>query len=260
VTLVNKYALEKIVTAHLLFGSIAFLFACGITTIASGKNVTLRIVSYNIEDDTGTTTPLPGLIAPSSGGSVTNGGVLEGIGEEIVAGDPAQPIDILALQETTSNSSSVQPIVNGLNIFYSVHSISGISAVYAMSTYQATESGGSPSGGNGPNALVYNTNTVQLLASIPVDPPGGTSKLGSASGEYREVMPYEFISTTATIKRARVPRTRPIALAKPRLSAMMNRPIYPPILGCFMSAITTPTITAVKQHIRQSSPTAHPTV
>ena len=70
-----------------------------------------------------------------------------------------------------------------------------------MSTYQATEEGGSPTSGNGPNALVYNTTTVQLLASVPVDPPGGTSKLGSSSGEYREVMRYEFapagVATTA---------------------------------------------------------------
>jgi hypothetical protein len=33
---------------------------------------------------------------------------------------------------------------------------------------------------------------VQLVASVPVDPTGGTSKLGSSSGEYREVMRYEF--------------------------------------------------------------------
>ena len=49
---------------------------------------------------------------------------------------------------------------------------------------------------------MYNTNTVQLLASVPVDPPGGTSNLGSSSGEYREVMRYEFapagVTPTAT--------------------------------------------------------------
>jgi len=155
----------------------------------------IRVVTYNIEADiSGYTTPRPGLITPSSGGSVTNGGVLEGIGEEILAGN-FQPIDILTLQETTSNSTTVQPIVNGLNAFYSVL---GISAGYAMSPYQATESGGSPSGGNGPNALVYNTNTLQLIASVPVDPPGGTGNLGSASGMYREVMRYEFAPAGVT--------------------------------------------------------------
>ena len=172
----------------------AFLVACGIPAVASAQTQTIRIVTYNIDADqgqngVGLTLPQPGLITPASGGSVTNGGVLEGIGEEIVNGDPAQPIDILALQETTSNTATVQPIVDGLNAFYSVH---GPAVGYAMSPYQATESGGFNASGNGPNALVYNTNTVQLLASVPVDPPGGISNLGSVSGEYREVMRYEF--------------------------------------------------------------------
>lgn len=106
---------------------------------------------------------------------MTNGGVLEGIGEEIVAGDPAQPLDILALNETTSNTATVQPIVNALNAFYAYYTNP---ARYAMSSYQATESGGDPSTGNGPNALVYNTNTLQLIASIPVDPPAAPATWG----------------------------------------------------------------------------------
>jgi len=73
-----------------------------------------------------------------------------------------------------------------LNSFYNTP------GMYAMSPYQATESGGDVADGNGPNALVYNTATVQLLASVPVDPPGGISQLGSSSGEYREVMRYEL--------------------------------------------------------------------
>ncbi len=60
--------------------------------------------------------------------------------------------------------------------------------MYSNSTYQAMESGGVVTNGNGPNALVYNTQTVQLLASVPVDPLGGVGKLGSASGEDREVI------------------------------------------------------------------------
>jgi hypothetical protein len=117
--------------------------------------------------------------------------VLEGIGEEIVGNDPAQPLDILALQETTSNSTTVAPIVNALNSYYNSPGI------YAISPFQATSSGGVSSGG-GPNALIYNTHTVQLLASVPVDPPGGTSQLGSSSGEYREVMRYEFAPAGVT--------------------------------------------------------------
>jgi PKD repeat protein len=173
--------------------SAAICVACGFVTLASAQNLTLRVVCYNIEDDiNGATTPLPGLIFPSSGNTATtNGGVLEGIGEEILSDGIAQPIDILALEETTSNPQTIAPIVAGLNAFYTVYNPLAAN-MYAMSTYQATESGGVVDDGNGPNAMVYNTKTVQLLASVPVDPPGGTGALGSSSGEYREVMRYEF--------------------------------------------------------------------
>ncbi len=168
--------------------------ACFFALAVSAQTRTLRIVTYNIEDDiNGATTPLPGLIAPPSNTSnVQAGGVLEGIGEEIVGGDPAQPLDILALQETTSNPITVAPIVSGLNSFY------GVAGMYSNSSYQATQFGGSGNNasGNGPNAMVYNAKTLQLLASVPVDPPGGTSQLGGVrsglSGEYREVMRYQF--------------------------------------------------------------------
>jgi PKD repeat protein len=202
-TLSVKFAavLVKILTSGVLSGGLAFLTVCGFTVVASGQsNRTLRIVTYNLDADQGQngvagTLPGPGLIAPVSGGSVTNGGVLEGIGEEIVNGDPAQPIDVLALEETTSNSVTVVPIVNGLNAFYAYY---GNPAGYAMSPTQAAWCCGTPTSGGGPNALVYNTNTLQLLASVPVDPPGGTNQLGSASGEYREVMRYEFAPTGVT--------------------------------------------------------------
>ena len=166
----------------------------------------LRIVTYNIEADisvdnvqptftnevssVGAGPPLPGLIAPPT--NATNysaGGVLEGVGEELLNGN-AQPLDILALEETTSNPITVAPIANGLNTFY------GVPGMYSNSAYQATESGGNPGSGNGPNALVYNTKTVQLLSSVPIDPPEGTGQLGGVSsgysGEYREVMRYQF--------------------------------------------------------------------
>ena len=165
-------------TALVIF-SAGFLFA---------QTRTLRIVTYNIEADiNGAISPLPGLIAPPDNtNNYQAGGVLEGIGEELVGGDGAQPIDILALQETTGNSVTVGPIVNALNTFYSAP------GMYTNSPYQATESNGVVTNGNGPNAIVFNTRTVQLLASAPVDPVGGTNALGASSGEYREVMRYKF--------------------------------------------------------------------
>jgi PKD repeat protein len=191
-----KGNLIKAFATPLFLGCLAILAASSTSLNASAQTRTIRVVTYNIEDDiNGATTPLPGLISPSGGGTTQQGGVLEGIGEEILGSDPAQPMDILALEETTSNPTTIQPIVNGLNAFYSSRSMS---PVYAMSTYQATESGGDVADGNGPNAMVYNTTTVQLLASVPVDPLGGTSKLGSSSGEYREVMRYEFAPAGVT--------------------------------------------------------------
>jgi endonuclease/exonuclease/phosphatase family metal-dependent hydrolase len=131
-------------------------------------STTLRIVAYNIEDDiNGATTPLPGLYQ-----------VLEGIGEEKVAGN-VRPIDILGLEETTNNAD-VQPIVTNLNSYYAG------AAVYAESTYQGTQDGGNTDG-NGPNAMVYNTSTLKLLASVGIVTPEGAT-----NGVYRQPIRYEF--------------------------------------------------------------------
>jgi hypothetical protein len=179
----------------------------------SAQTRTLRIVNYNIQADTvgiatpGIVSPTCGLIEPYDGsggtydtncsGSVINGGVLEGIGEEIINGDPAQPIDILALEETTSNPTTVQPIVNALNGFYAMYNyLYATPAGYAMSPYQATEEGNSPSDGNGPNALVYNTNTLQLLASVGIATP--TGGVPSGNGMYRQCVRYEFAAAGVT--------------------------------------------------------------
>ena len=183
----------------MVLGCLLVLSTCGMLATASAQTRILRVVSYNIQADftnslyptwSSIGPPLPGLIAPPNNpGAVTNGGVLEGIGEELLNGN-AQPLDILALQETTTNPITVAPIVSGLNAFY------GIAGMYSNSSYQATEQFGDPTFGDGPNAMVFNTKTVQLMASVPVDPPGGTSNLGGKSsgrsGEYREVMRYQF--------------------------------------------------------------------
>ena len=198
--------LLKAMIVRCFLGCLAAVVACESAAVASAQTTrTVRVVCYNIQADTvgiatpGIVSPTCGLIMPYNGpgdtwttnctGSVTNGGVLEGIGEEIVAGDPAQPIDVLALEETTSNTTTVQPIVNALNAFYAYYTNP---AGYAMSPYQATEEGGSGNNadGNGPNAMVYNTNTLQLIASVGVGTP--TGGVPSGNGEYRQVVRYEF--------------------------------------------------------------------
>src|SRR5262249_4846371 len=101
--------------------------------------------------------------------------------EQVVQGHN-QALDVLTLQETTSNTITVDPIVNALNSYYA-----GI-ATYARSTYQATQSG-SNSFGNGPNAIVYNSTTLSLLESVGVGTPQGAT-----NGEYRQVARYKFQS------------------------------------------------------------------
>ena len=143
-----------------------FLGALAAAPLASASY--LRVATYNIEADiSGFTSPRPGMST-----------VLKGIGDETVNGIQ-RPLDILTLQETTSNTATVDPIVTQLNSIYG-------SGVYARSAFQATQFGSSSSG-NGPNAIVYNTQTLQLIASVGVGTP-----LGSTNGEYRQVARYQF--------------------------------------------------------------------
>jgi endonuclease/exonuclease/phosphatase family metal-dependent hydrolase len=143
---------------------------------------TLRIVDWNIEADIQAHGDPAPVTTPRAGFNT----VLQGIGNEIVSGDPAQPLDIMALEETTSNTTTVQPILTMLNGDYA-------GANYKMSTVQGSESGNDPTSGNGPNAIVYNANTVQLLQSVGVGTPTGTSSSPTnGNGELRQVMRYEF--------------------------------------------------------------------
>jgi autotransporter-associated beta strand protein len=131
----------------------------------------IRIVTYNTQADVGISNSaiLPNLAT-----------VLEGVGQQKYVGDNLLQLpDIIALQETTSNSTTVSPLVTDLNNFYG-------STIFNYSTYQATQSGGNGSG-NGPNALIYNQNTLNLMASVGVGTPGGGS-----NGEFRQVVRYEF--------------------------------------------------------------------
>ncbi len=140
------------------------VFAGARESAAAGQ--TIRVVAYNIEAD------VNGNTAPNSGLAT----VLEAIGENYVNG-AAHPLDLLALEETTSNPATVSPIVTALNAYYGANT-------YALSTVQGGQHG-SATVGNGPNALVYNAKTLRLLDSVGVGTPAG-----AANGEYRQVMRY----------------------------------------------------------------------
>jgi hypothetical protein len=146
----------------LVFSVVLILCACA--GLAHGQ---IRIATYNIAAD------VNGVTTPNAGTDT----VLGGIGNEVVNGF-ARPLDILTLEETTSNSQTVQPIVNSLNNLYGA-------GTYAMSPFQATEIANDPTTGNGPNALAYNTHTLQLISSV------GFGTLSSSAMSRQEVR-YQF--------------------------------------------------------------------
>jgi autotransporter-associated beta strand protein len=154
----------------------AFLWPLG----ALGQAIQdIRVVTFNTQGDESINNSvlLPNLAT-----------VLEGIGQEKYVGDNILQLpDIIALQETTSNSTTVVPLAGDLNSYYGA-------SIFGSSTYQATQHG-SPTIGNGPNALIYNQQTLNLIASVGVGTPGGGS-----NGEFRQVVRYEFqpISDTGT--------------------------------------------------------------
>ncbi len=140
----------------------------------------LRIVCYNIGADISNSTNVGGTMVNDTEMNT----VLQGIGNYAPAGF-ARPVDILALEETTSNSVTVQPIANGLNTLYGTTS-------YTVPIFQPTQDG-SAGDGNGPNAIIYNSATLQLLGTEGVGTPEGSS-----NGEYRQVARYEFEPVNGT--------------------------------------------------------------
>ncbi len=149
-------------------GRVAFVVLMMLGGVSpSARAQFLRIVTYNIEADVnGNTTPNAGLDT-----------VLEAIGEQNLNG-VLRPIDILGLEETTSDPITVAPIVADLNGYYG-------DGTYAVSNVQGKQYGKNTTG-NGPNSLVYNTKTVQLVATTSV---AGTP---NSSGVNRQVMRYQF--------------------------------------------------------------------
>jgi autotransporter-associated beta strand protein len=132
----------------------------------------IRIVSYNTQDDVSSPSPTAALPYLAT--------ALEGIGQQKYVGDNILQLpDVIGLEETTSNSTTVVPLVNDLNTFYGAN-------IFASSPYQATQNG-SANTGNGPNAVIYNQTKIRLIASVGVGTPQG-----SGNGEYRQVARYQF--------------------------------------------------------------------
>ena len=163
-------------TRHVCRALVVALMAAVVSVRGVKAAQTVRVVCYNIEDDiNGYTTPRDGLYT-----------VLEAIGEQPYAGTAAQPLDLLALEETTSNTATVQPIVDALNAYYGA-------GTYALVSYQATEYGG-PGTGNGPSAMIYNTRTLALVYQNGAAAVGvaGTGVQSGSNIVYRQVPRYEF--------------------------------------------------------------------
>jgi autotransporter-associated beta strand protein len=132
----------------------------------------IRIVTYNTQDDVSSPTPTGALPYLAT--------VLEGIGQQEYVGDNILQLpDIIALQETTSNPATVAPLTTDLNTYYN-------SSIFNYSSYQATTSDGDTDGG-GPNGLIYNQKTMNLMASVGVGTPAS-----GGNGEFRQVVRYEF--------------------------------------------------------------------
>ena len=123
----------------------------------------LRIVTYN----TATSGEHSAPSFPRSGMAT----VLQGIGDQIVEGI-ARPIDVLLLQEQQLPSTTTQAIVEILN------------ELHGEGTYARGEVAPRSNGGGRP-AIVYNTQTVELVDEVPV----GTTSVNAAS---RQTMRYEL--------------------------------------------------------------------
>lgn len=134
---------------------VAIGLACQLSVGGTVLAAELRVVTYNTTSDV-----RPGLSL-----------VLEAIGDEIVNG-VARPIDLLALQEQSNSASDTAEIVGLLN------------NIYGLGTYDRAVTDGDSNGGGRPG-LVFNTQTVELLAELAI----GTV---STSGQVRQILRYKI--------------------------------------------------------------------
>ena len=131
---------------------------CTLAAVSVASAETLRIVTYNVDADTGSPDSGPGLTA-----------VLQAIGSDHLQGN-AQPIDVLALQELTATTTPSY-IVGQLNAIYGA-------GTYAYDATSDPTTGGT---GGGPSGLIYNTHTVKDVGAVGIGP---VSDSGAARRPY----------------------------------------------------------------------------
>jgi hypothetical protein len=135
---------------------IVFLGTAGGLAVASAQ--TLRVVSYNIDcEDQGSDNN----ITASYAGIPT---VIQAIGNHHL-GANSQPVDVLGVEEL--NSTTLANLVTALNNIYGAGTY----------TYDHTTD---PNTGGGPDGLIYNTHTVQVISAHSVGDGTYSGAVGAA--------------------------------------------------------------------------------
>ncbi len=118
----------------------------------------IRIVSYNVVSDA-----RPGMDL-----------ILEAIGEEVINGI-SRPIDILAVQEVTSQVGDTQAVLDVMETLYP--------GLYARGSVDGASQGG------GTQGVIYNTSTLQLIEEVAI---GTLATSGVGTGPPRQFLRYLF--------------------------------------------------------------------
>ncbi|HUO07212.1 MAG TPA: hypothetical protein VM008_02685 [Phycisphaerae bacterium] len=150
------------------------ILALAVASLRPAWGATLRVATYNLDSDT---TDFSGVNQQAYLETV-----LEGIGSYHLSDNGAlnaQPVDILAVQELqngygATTGDTLSSIVTNLNAKYGT-------GIYAADNTTAPTTGAAL--GNGPNGLVYNASTLQVVSATPLGTPSG-------SGEARAPMEY----------------------------------------------------------------------
>lgn len=152
------------------------------SAFVSPADAALRVVSWNVASD----------VDRNNDGSINSAdgtfavpnivSAVQSMAARSLAGN-AQPIDVLSLQELYYSGSS--PSVTLTSV------VSALNAVYGAGTYAYDPTVNATTGfatGNGPNGLIYNTNTIKVVGVQQVGTP-------SSAGAARAPMRYQLQAT-----------------------------------------------------------------